>query len=220
MTMKKQIIAGLSLALVWAIALAATYSDAFPSDTGANAGCGANWSHYSEGSASTTGRQVVSGVCTITASFTARTVQWNGGAVGNDQYSEVTLTSGTADYNEGVAVRMSADTFYTCRRLSDSSLRLARSNAGSLITLDTQSATLTTPVTLRIEISGSNITCKVGGSTVIGPYTDGTPIASGQPGFYSANNAGFDNWSGGDLGGGGGGSSITAIFRHLRQMKQ
>lgn len=202
--MRKKLLVGLSLAVVWAVALAATYSDAFPSDTGSNAGCGANWSHYSEGSASTTGRQVTSGVCVITASFTQRSLQWNGGAVGNDQYSEVTLTAGTTDYNEGVAVRMTDDTFYTCRRLDGSTLRLVRFNDGIATNLDTQPATLTTPVTIRAEVSGSSITCKVGVTTIIGPISDGTPIASGQPGFWSANNASFDNWSGGDLAGGGG----------------
>lgn len=217
--MKKKLLVAFGLALVWAVALAADYSDAFPSDTGANTGCGASWSHYSGGSPSTTGRQVTGGVCRTTASFTLRSSQWNGGAVGNDQYSQVTLAAGTTDYNEGVAVRMSGDTMYACRRLDDATLRLVRFNAGAATTLDTQAATLTTPVVIRIEASGNDITCMVGGVTVIGPITDGTPIASGQPGFYSANNADFDNWSGGDLGGGGG-SSVPVIEYYMRQMQR
>lgn len=187
------------LLFVCAVALAATYSDAFTSGTSANTGCGSSWTQYQDASTSTTGGQATGGVCRATASFTFRQFQWNGGAVGNDQFSQVTLAAGTVDYNEGVTARMSADTFYACRRLSDTLLRLVRFNAGVATTLDTQTATLTTPVVLRIEISGSNVTCKVGGSTVIGPYADGTPIASGQPGFYTANNADFDDWSGGDL---------------------
>lgn len=213
--MNRKIIVGLSLAFVWAVALAATYTDDFNrSDSGANTGCGSNWAHYSEGSASTTGAQVISNLCRITAGFTQRTVQWNGGATGNDQFSEVTLAAGTTDYNEGVAVRMTDDTFYTCRRLDDATLRLVRYNDGAATNLDTQAATLTPPVVLRIEASGSNITCKVAGATIIGPYADGTPIASGQPGFWSANNADFDSWSGGDLGGGG--SAVTEYYYRRR----
>ena len=216
--MSKKLLAALGLALVWAVALAADYSDTFSVDTGANAGCGANWSPYPGGAAATTGRQVTGGVCRITASFTQRTVEWNGGAVGNDQYSQVTLAAGTTDYNEGVAVRMSADTMYACRRLDDATLRLVRFNAGVSTTLDTQAATLTTPVVIRIEVSGSDITCMVGGVTVIGPIADGTPIASGQPGFYSANNADFDDWSGGDLGGGGGSSNAPRAMHYKKLM--
>ncbi len=56
---------------------------------------------------------------------------------------------------------------------------------------------------MRIEVSGSSITCKVNGSTVIGPVTD-TSFSSGGIGFGSLNDATFDNWSGGDLAVGGG----------------
>lgn len=70
---------------------------------------------------------------------------------------------------------------------------------------------------LRIEISGSNITCKVNGSTVL-THSDST-TASGRPGIggsYSESTASLDDWEGGDLSTQSNAPRAAAYYRMMR----
>lgn len=53
---------------------------------------------------------------------------------------------------------------------------------------------------VRIEVSGSSITCKVGGTTKVGPVTDTSITSHLRTGVSGGADATFDNFSNGDLG--------------------
>ena len=72
---------------------------------------------------------------------------------------------------------------------------LTRVSSGGSIELN--SASGATPGVLRIEASGTTITVKMGGVTVI-THTDAN-ISGGQPGVRIGSGAQVDGWSGGDL---------------------
>lgn len=206
-TFCKRLATTLALTLyVCTSAFGATYSDDFNrADSGANACLGANWTCYAGGSVSSTGFQILSNQAVVTASFTDRKAKWSGGAVANDQFSQITVVAVNAtDYGQSVIARfVDGDNFYEFVALNSSLVRLRKWVAGVSATIDTQTLTVVNGDVMRIEVSGSSITCKINGSTVIGPITD-TSFSSGGIGFESSNTATFDNWTGGDLAGGGG----------------
>lgn len=140
----------------------------------------------------------------------------------NDQYSEITLKNssmGALDYS-AVTVRASgtagSSNRYEC--MADgggSDARLRKLVTGSYTNLDTDSVAFATNDVIRLEVTGTSLTCKKNGATIL-TGTD-SDLASGSPGFGTPFNGGghdsqWDDWSGGDLGGGGSPSFVPAII--------
>lgn len=178
----------------------ATFSDDFNrSDSGASAGWGANWTHYQDGVATNSGAEILSNQGRINSGFTLRTVAWNGGAVGADQFSQATMVTGSDDSGEYVAVRKTdGANFYAAGRLNGTTVRLSKYVAGVQTTLDTQTVSIVNGDVLRLEVSGTTLNFYVNAALQIGPITD-SDLSSGQPGIRVLNNADWDDWSGGDL---------------------
>lgn len=179
------------------------YSDDFNrSDSGANAGWGANWQHYTSGGTTNTGWEILSNQGRVNASFTQRAALWNGGAVGNDQFSKAAVAALSGDGAAYVCVRATDDN--NCYRggwLTSGTARLSKVVAGVSTTLGSVSLTFSAGDTIEVRASGSSISLYVNDVLQVGPITD-TDLTSGKPGIQTLNTHDFDNWTGGDLGGG------------------
>jgi hypothetical protein len=184
-----------------------TFTDDFNrADTGASGGWGTNWTTYQEGLATSSGFQILSNKAHIATSFTLRSAKWNGGSVGADQFSQATMSAGSVDFGEYVAVRKAdGDNFYAAGRLNDVTIRLVKYVAGVQTTLDTQSFSTVNGDVFKLTVSGTTLNFYVNGVLKIGPITDAA-LSSGQPGIRSTNTTDWEDWSGGDLG-----SSSTTI---------
>jgi hypothetical protein len=154
---------------------------------------------------------------------------WTHDTFGADQFSEAVADSTAASFATAVCVRMttSALTQYSggCRNdtFGNNRQRIWKWVAGSATSLAVSSTTdIADGDDIRLEVSGTSLTLKVNGSTVL-TATD-SAISTGQPGLECRlntsilSNAGFfqgvntsKQWSGGDLGGGGGAPTLTSI---------
>lgn len=179
----------------------ATYSDDFNrTDSGANAGWGANWQHYTSGSASNTGWEILSNQGRVNASFTARAALWNGGSVTADQNSRVAIASLSVDGHAYAVVRGTDDqNLYRGGFLNSSTVRISKLVAGASTTIGTQSVTFSAGDVVELRVVGSSLSLYVNDVLQIGPTTD-TEYSSGRPGVAVQNTSDFDNWSGGDYG--------------------
>jgi hypothetical protein len=177
-----------------------TFTDDFNrADTGASGGWGANWTTYQEGSATSSGFQILTNKAHIVTSFTLRSAKWNGGSVGADQFSQATMSAGSVDFGEYVAVRKAdGNNFYAAGRLNDVTVRLVKYVAGVQTTLDTQTVSTVNGDVFKLTVSGTTLNFYVNGVLKIGPITDSS-LASGQPGLRSINTTDWEDWSGGDL---------------------
>lgn len=197
----------------------ATYSDNFNrSDTGSNAGWGANWQHYTGGSSSNTGWEILSNQGRCVASFTQRAALWNGGAVANDQFSKAAVQALSGDGAAYVCVRATDDN--NCYRggwLSSGTARLSKVIAGVSTTLGSASLTFSAGDTIEVRASGTSISLYVNDVLQVGPITD-SDLSSGRPGFQILNAHDFDNWTGGDLGGGTAIAAAASFYRMLRNI--
>ena len=174
----------------------ATYSDNFNrSDTGANAGWGANWTH----SPANTGFEVLSNQGRTVSNFTERLARYTGGASANNQFSKATVASLSGDGYAYVAVRAAdLSNCYVGGFLSSNQVRLTKIVSGVGTNLGTTSVTFSTNDTIEIRADGTSISLYVNDGLQIGPITD-TDLSSGSPGIYTLNSNTFDDWSGGDL---------------------
>lgn len=129
-----------------------------------------------------------------------------GASLADDQYCQALITGGTSGTSgPGVCVRYSASasTFYHFRwtESGGSFYALFKSVGGSLTSLATSATGQPTPSAdlFRLEVSGTSLTCKVNGSTVI-THTDSS-ISSGPHGgvrSFQINNE-FEDFEMGDL---------------------
>lgn len=144
--------------------------------------------------------------------------------LGNDQYASLKIVGGTAANTTsfaGPAVRMNTSSgacYVACYNRNGASSRIrigyyagsGISAASSWVTIGQE---LATTDVLKLEVSGSNLTCKINDSTTynsvsLPTYTDST-LTSGYSGIL-INNANtpavtdyyVDDWTGGDLSGG------------------
>jgi len=131
---------------------------------------------------------------------------WNADAFADNQYAQLKLTAGVASVYIGPAVRVaaSAHTGYFCRAANNgasSNILMYKVVAGSHTQLGTTYAfTWVDNKILYIEASGTSITCKLDGVSVVGPITDGD-IASGSGGITGYDNGATygDDWEAGNL---------------------
>lgn len=139
---------------------------------------------------------------------------WDADVFDDDQYSQIVITDGGTNQYIGAAVRVAAGAdgyvctaFGSIRRMDNASGFSGETDliTGELVANDGD--------TLRCEISGTTITRKVNGAEE-GTTTDAT-YASGSAGVWGASETQeFDDWEGGDLGGGGPASFIPAIINN------
>jgi hypothetical protein len=141
--------------------------------------------------------------------------------LGNNQYAQLVVSSPGSRYN-GPAVRCSAsaDTYYAYLGSGNyQEKRLIRHLAGAETILDT-STWLTGTNTLRLEASGTTLTCLLNGvaDSGIPAFT----IASGFAGVAGngTNNGSTpgDTFESGALGGGGGPSIVPRVQAYRRMM--
>lgn len=140
---------------------------------------------------------------------------WNAASFGTNQFSELTLyVQNTIDSGTlGPAVRVSGTSGYMCLASNvTGALSLVRWNTGVSTSLGTASYAPTNGDLLRLEVDGSGLTCKVNGTTKIGPFTD-TTYASGEAGIASDLNGRLWSvlWGAGNLGTGGTAASATSV---------
>lgn len=179
----------------------ATYSDDFNrANSGANAGWGANWQHYTGGSSSNTGWEILSNQGRVNASFTQRAALWNGGSVTNDQFSKAAIAALSVDGHAYVCVRATDDN--NCYRggwLNSSTVRLSKVISGTSTTLGSASVTHNAGDTVEVRASGTSISLYVNDVLQVGPITD-SDLSSGRPGMQTLNTQDYDGWTGGDYG--------------------
>lgn len=166
-------------------------------DTG---GLGANWTKGDAGNfyeVISNTAQIVN-ISAVLDRYTA--ISWP-----NDQYAKVTLTTLTAASDEGVgpACRMSAiaQTAYFAQA-NTTEIKLYRVVAGVFAQLGSDAAAAAATDVLELICSGTSISVKKNGVTIIGPETDAV-IAAGSAGlwgFQAAGTVAVDNFEGGDLG--------------------
>ena len=131
----------------------------------------------------------------------------------NDQYSQAVVvnpSTGGSDWM-GVIVRgsTSALTYYAGGAGNvdnfDQNYRIHRELAGVKTTIGTAATqTMAAADVVRLDVQGSNLTLKLGGTAIIGPTSD-TQITSGSAGIWgddaaSADGPLWDTWEGGDFG--------------------
>ncbi len=124
-----------------------------------------------------------------------------------NQYSKVTLSALNASTSTGVgaAVRMAsgAITMYLIQG-NTTETTMFKGVGGSFTQLGSTAAASAVNDTLSIEASGTTITGKKNGVTIIGPVTDAA-IASGDFGVWGTDPGAVglrvDNWEGGDFAG-------------------
>lgn len=181
-----------------------TYSDDFNrADSGASSGFGSDWETFREGASSTSLMEILSNRAQITSSGSLRCARWAtaGGAVGNNQVSSANIDGGGG--SSGIYLRVSSDgnTGYWLGTTDASTIEIRRVVAGVTTVVSSTSFSTTDGDLFRGEVNGTALELFINGTSRL-TGTDAI-IASGQPGFYANDTASFDNWAGGDLGGGG-----------------
>lgn len=132
---------------------------------------------------------------------------WNADAFANDQYAQGKFTALVPDGMVGVAVRLdgSANGYACTTNFLATGLEIRRMATGTATIIGAYSGTVSVNDVVRLEVVGNALTCKLNGTTRIGPVTD-TNYATGSAGLagYSGNtyNTRLDDWEGGDLAGG------------------
>lgn len=185
----------LTAALLLSFALPAT--DAFTGTDGtALATHNANWTVRSGFYELNGNRLLATGVVGM--------AQWTADAPADDQYSQITIQTVTSGAYMGVATRIhpTLQTYYFC--ICDSgSVNLQKYVSGSVSHIGSSplSMTISSGAIVRLEASGTTISCKINGSTVLSA-TDSS-ITSGSVGIasYSGYYTYMDDWSGGNLSG-------------------
>jgi hypothetical protein len=173
-------------------------------------GLGANWTFY----ATNGDFKIVSNQAQVVGSGTNSYDRYTGATFANDQYAQATMA--VNPYNWGIVARMGAAAeSYMVRGgdLISLELRIYLSITGGATSL-LASTGITADVgdVIRIECEGTTIRAYKNG-VLAGSVTDAT-YASGSPGMRGdfAGFDGFDDFGGGDLGGGGGSVLSRARF--------
>lgn len=129
---------------------------------------------------------------------------WNADSFNANQYAQGTIVARSGGAYLGVAARCAAagvDTFYGYEADSADLAYLFKHVAGVSTTISTAAVFAVNDV-VRLEASGTSLTCKRNGSAdTIGTQTDSS-IASGSAGISGAGGstgARLDTWEGGDL---------------------
>jgi len=137
-------------------------------------------------------------------------------AAASDQYSQISVATYDSGDQFGVSVRgsapSSAENCYFFWNDGGGNWLLRKVVAGSISLLATQAQTggaavPSPPFTMRLEVSGTTLTGKINGTTVI-TAAAGSDFSGGRPGFvtYYTNTTTLDNFDGGDLS-----TPVTAI---------
>lgn len=139
---------------------------------------------------------------------------WTGDSFNNDQYSQAQVVS-TGGEVIGVAVRGSASAVYCYSYVASNSYRSLYKEVNNSYTeiLSYWSGGVSLNDVMRLEISGTTLTCKLNGSAdpQIGEQTDNSVVLGNAGVCSESDGIGtlLDNWQGGNLGEGGG-YSFTA----------
>ena len=144
---------------------------------------------------------------------------WNGDTWPADQYSEVVLGSveDETDKGCGPAVRMGANVAYFAQPNAVETKLYKRTGVSTYTQISTNGAACTAGDTLRLEVSGTTLTVKKNGATIIGPLTD-TALATGNAGlwcFTAGTLASVTQWTGGAYSAGG--PAIPVFMNQYRQ---
>lgn len=127
---------------------------------------------------------------------------WNADTFGNDQYAQLVMKdflSGLSYIGPAVRVAASAHTGYDCVS-EGATLVLRKVVAASYTTLNTYTGTIAVNDLIRLEVSGTSLSCKQNGTERV-TATD-SAISSGSAGIGSYNQlARGDDFEGGNLGG-------------------
>jgi len=160
-----------------------------------NGGLGTNWTTAYGSALQISSNQVA-------PSSSTQGAFWNAATLSADQFSEanVSVLAGFA----GVTVRMvSPGNGYICLELVNivAIYKLTTGNIGSA--LATSSPTTSAFDTIRLEVSGTTLTCRMNGpngsatiSTTDSSYANGSP---GINSFFTGSGSFIDNWNGGNL---------------------
>lgn len=124
---------------------------------------------------------------------------WNADAFSDDQYSEVVIASILSTRYPGAAVRVdaSANTGYFCFE-NTTTLYLRKIIAGSETQLSSIAVTGANGDTIRLEVSGTSLSCYQNSVLKLGPTSD-SAIASGSSGIAVFSSGSIDSWEGGNL---------------------
>jgi hypothetical protein len=134
----------------------------------------------------------------------------------DDQYSQVKVTLSGSPWSDhsgggpGVRMSSSAQTYYraVCNINSSNTIGIGKKVAGSFTQLGTRSTTYAAATVVYLEVQGSTLLVKYGGTTLGAGISDSS-ITTGRAGLtFSSEQAGrgatLDDWEGGDFSGGGG----------------
>jgi hypothetical protein len=132
---------------------------------------------------------------------------YSGASFTDDHYSQVKWSSSGATNGVGPAVRVSATDDGYMYQVHDTSIyRFDDVSAGTYTMIKACTDSPSVGDTLKLEISGTTLTVSRNGTPVSGCTITDATYASGEPGVYGSVSSGmqFDDWEGGDVGGGGG----------------
>jgi hypothetical protein len=147
----------------------------------ANGALGANWSL---GWATIAGFTVVSNTAQLASVNDEGVNYWSADTFGDNQYAQCVIsTIGGAYVGAGPAVRYSASGGYHAAYDQDTgAIRISRRSGGSNTNIASTSFSVSAGDTLRLEISGSNLTLYVNGTSRL--TTSDSTHASGAGGIY------------------------------------
>lgn len=150
---------------------------------------------------------------------------WNADSFNNDQYSQLVYKSGTGQFL-GPSARVSASNGYGTELNQVGGRYLFKVVAGVTTTIASDSgASFAANDLYRLECSGTSITLKKNGTNVFSVTDTAVPSgAAGVTGYGTGGGAtAWDDFEGGNLGGGGGGlpffmqdNLLTAYAQNLR----
>lgn len=143
---------------------------------------------------------------------------WAGGSVGNDHYSQAYAAVVSSDAYTGLGVRMSSGKAYAWQ-MSSSGGEYFFANGAGYVEFGARSTVVVSTDTVKLEANGNSITCYLNGAPTFGGTVTDSSIPTGGVGLYgfdSASSSAYDNWEGGDIGGGGGGTDQPASLRGLQ----
>jgi hypothetical protein len=132
---------------------------------------------------------------------------YSGASFTDNQYAQVKWLSAGAVNGVGPAVRVSATDDGYMYQVHDTSIyRFDDVSAGTFTMIKACTDSPSVGDTLKLEISSTTLTVSRNGTPVSGCTITDATYATGEPGVYASVSSGmqFDDWEGGDVGGGGG----------------
>jgi len=175
---------------------------------------GGNWAHSSNVTNFTHDGQIINNRYTTASNGDESLNYWNATAFSNDQFSQATITSTTSSYHYlMVRAANNSDSCYYLRIAQANNVSIRLLLNGSVNTIATNSSiTFANGDIFKFTVVGNVLTGYKNGVAVV--TGNNSTLTTGQPGlggYYSTTY--WDDWSGGDVGGGSGGSLLKSAAK-------